>query len=73
MQVSTDPVLTVCGSPLKSNCVYLTGSTVNPYMCKGSYGSGVCVLCQGCVLYLPLCVCMRVSVFTHHSLLIRYG
>lgn len=30
---------------------------------------------QECVsaLYLPLCVCMRVSVFPHHSLLIRYG
>lgn len=64
---------TVCGTQPESNCVCLTGSTVNPYMSKGSYCSVVCVFCARCVLNLPLCVCVRVSVSPHHSLLIRYG
>lgn len=41
--VATEPMGTVCGTQLKSNCVCLTGSTVNPYMSKGSYCSGACV------------------------------
>lgn len=65
---------TVCGTRLKSDCVCLTGSTVNPYMSKGSYcsgkrwggGGGMHCTCH-CVFHV------RVSVSPHHSLLIRYG
>lgn len=70
MHVASEPQL--CGLPGQRESVHLTDSAVNPYISTESYCT-MLFMPGRYILYLPMCVCVHVSVSSHHSMLIRYS